>query len=192
MFKNFPPDKINPNSKIMITFGRATSEVDLNQILNLQQKNLPGAISSEEKKKEGFVTVSHTFEILKAMNDICPHIVAKLDDIVIGYALCMHPKFMYEIAVLRPMFEEIEALHPKMENYIVMGQICVAKAYRGKGLFRQLYQTMRNAVQPEFERIITEVDAENTRSLRAHYAAGFKELITYHSGGQDWKVIGLG
>lgn len=175
----------------MISLGRATSEADLNQILALQQENLLGNISSEEKKKEGFVTVSHTLDMLKAMNDTCPHVIAKSDDSVIGYALCMHPKFAHDIEVLRPMFDEIETLHPEIENYIAMGQICVAKAFRGCGIFRQLYQTMREAVQPEFKLIITEVDAENIRSLRAHYAVGFTDLATYRSGGQNWKVIVL-
>jgi len=175
----------------MITFGRAISQTDLDQILSLQRKNLPGSISSEERKNEGFVTVSHTFGILKAMNDVCPHIVVKSDGILIGYALCMHPKFASEIEVLRPMFEEINTIRPKMENYIVMGQICIAKAFRGQGIFRQLYQTMQQAVQPDFERIITEVDTKNTRSLRAHYAIGFEELKTYRYGDQNWKLIVL-
>ncbi len=175
----------------MITYGRATSEADLIQVLVLQRENLPGSISSEERKKEGFVTVSHTFEILKAMNEACPHIVAKSHGTVIGYALCMHPKFADYIEVLRPMFNEIDTIHPKGKSYIVMGQICIAKAFRGQGIFRKLYKTMRVAVQPEFGLIITEVDAENTRSLRAHYAVGFEELKTYQSGDQDWKLIGL-
>jgi|SRR5680860_260907 len=175
----------------MITYARAASEADLNQILSLQRANLPGNISSEDKKKEGFVTVLHTFDILKAMNDTCPHIVAKSDGIVIGYALCMHPKFADEIGVLRPMFDEINALHPKSKNFIVMGQICIARAFRGQGVFRKLYKTMRENVQPEYELIITEVDAENGRSLHAHYAVGFEELKTYRSGDQDWKLIGL-
>ncbi len=175
----------------MIVYGIATSETDLNQILVLQQKNLPGAISSEEKKIEGFVTVSHTLDILRAMNDVCPHIVAKSDGTVIGYALCMHPKFADEVEILQPMFDKIDAIIPKIENYIAMGQICIDKAYRGRGVFRQLYRTMQEAVRPEFGQIITEVDAENVRSLRAHYAVGFEDVATYRSGVQLWKVVGL-
>lgn len=175
----------------MITYGRAKSETELNQILALQRANLLENVSSKEKKKEGFVTVCHTLDVLKAMNDVCPHILAKFDDTVIGYALCMPPKFADKIEVLRPMFDQIEAIRPTVENYIVMGQICVARAFRGKGVFRKLYQTMREAVQAEFAHIITEVDAENRRSLRAHYAVGFEELKTYRSEGQEWKVIGM-
>ncbi len=175
----------------MIIYGRATSEEDLDQILTLQQKNLPGVVSSKEKKVEGFVTVCHSFDILQEMNDACPHIVAKSDGMVIGYALCMHPKFANKVEVLRPMFKEISTVHPKNNSYMVMGQICISKAFRGQGIFRQLYQTMKEAVQPEFKQIITEVDAENERSLRAHYAVGFQELKTYRSGDRNWNLIGL-
>ena len=161
------------------------------QILALQQKNLFTAISSEEKKIQGFVTVSHTFDLLKTMNDVCPHIIAKSEDRVIGYALCMHPKFADKIEVLRSMFDEIDAIHPKPENFIVMGQICIDKVYRGRGVFRQLYQSMQKAIQPEFEKIITKVDAENRRSLQAHYSVGFEKLKTYLSEGRKWKLIVL-
>ena len=120
---------------------------------------------------------------------MCPHIIAKAGGMVVGYALCMHPVFAQEIEVLIPMFDEIESAVPKPENYLTMGQICIDKNYRGQGLFKNLYATMKAAVIPEFQSIITEVDAKNTRSLQAHYAAGFADLKTYSSGGQDWHLI---
>jgi hypothetical protein len=41
------------------------------------------------------------------MNAVCPHIIAKVDDKVVGCALCMHPLFSAVIAVLKSMFDEI-------------------------------------------------------------------------------------
>lgn len=175
----------------MISYGRAVTEKDLLEILALQQKNLHTKISFEEKKKEGFVTVSHTYEILKEMNDTCAHIIAKSEGRVVGYALCMHPKFADKIEVLQPMFDEIEAIVPSIKNYVAMGQICIDKAFRKQGVFRKLYENMQHAIRPEFDTIITEVDATNDRSLQAHYAVGFKDLKTYYSGGQKWVVIYL-
>ena len=175
----------------MISYERVSSDEELEQILVLQRKNLPAIISSEEKVKEGFVTVSHTFEILKKMNTACAHIIAKSDDKVVGYALCMHPKFANEIHVLQPMFDEIDSIEPTIENYIAMGQVCIDKAFRKKGIFRKLYETMQVSIRPEFDTIITEVDAKNSRSLQAHYGIGFTDLKTYSVGGQDWKVIKL-
>lgn len=175
----------------MVTYKRATNASDLKQILELQQRNLFDRVSVEELHKEGFLTVSHSFELLKKMNAVCPHIIAKANDKVVGYTLCMHPKFSNEIEILKPMFQEIETIIPKIENYIIMGQVCVAKNYRGKGVFRKLYQNMGDFLKLEFDTIITEVDAKNDRSLKAHYAVGFKLLKSHSSWRQDWELISL-
>ena len=175
----------------MITFGKVTKPKELEQILQLQQRNLPTALSYEERAKEGFVTVCHTYDILQQMNSVCPHILAKDKQSVVGYALCMHPSFGAEIEVLKPMFIEIENILPSTERYLAMGQICVDKAYRKMGVFRKLYETMAEVLKTDYDTIITEVDLLNTRSLNAHYAIGFKELKRYSSGGQDWVLIGL-
>lgn len=162
---------------------------ELQQILDLQQRNLPKNISEKEKSKEGFVTVSHDLELLEKMNKTYPHTIVKDKNKVVGYALSMHPVFGNKIAVLRPMFKEINRVLPSGKKYIVMGQICIAKAYRGKGIFRKLYQTMWQAVKNDFDCIITEVDATNLRSLEAHYAIGFQSLKIYNSGGTQWHLI---
>jgi len=169
-----------------------TKDSELQQILSLQQRNLMSNVSPNEKEKEGFVTVSHTLQQLTDMNAICPHIIALDQDKVVGYALCMHPRFGDDIEVLKPMFLEIATVVSKSESFIVMGQICIDKEYRRQGIFRKLYETMKNAVQPAFTSIITEVDASNLRSLEAHYAVGFRDIKTYHTGGQSWKLIVLG
>mgnify|MGYP000294817886 CR=1 FL=1 len=59
-----------------------------------------------------------------------------------------------------------------------MGQICIAKEYRGSGVFRGLYQNMQRFIKGSYEAIITEVDIRNTRSMNAHKAIGFKELVS--------------
>lgn len=175
----------------MIQYTLASTDDELKQILALQQRNLPLKVSLQEKEHEGFVTVEHTFKILKAMNEACAHIIAKSNDNVVGYALCMHPKFANEIEVLKPMFNEIDSITPKKENYLVMGQICIDKAFRKQGIFRKLYETMKAETRENFKCIITEIDASNTRSLQAHYAIGFKELKTYQAGEQEWKIVVL-
>ncbi len=173
----------------MITYKQASTEAELQQILELQRDNLPQNLSPETQQKEGFLTVEHTFAVLKEMNDVCGHIIAVANQKVIGYALCMHPKFADTIAVLRPMFVEINKAIEGKTNYMVMGQICVHKAFRGMGIFRGLYITMREKLPQGFDSIITEVDTKNLRSLIAHKAVGFKELKRYQSGKKNWSLI---
>ncbi|MEC3964787.1 GNAT family N-acetyltransferase [Flagellimonas halotolerans] len=175
----------------MISYKQVGTLEELQQILALQQQNLPQNLSSEERSKEGFVTVEHTLEVLKTMNDMCGHIIAIEGNQVVGYALCMHPNFADEIEVLRPMFKEIDSALKEKNNYMVMGQICVAKSHRGKGVFRKLYQTMKEKLPKGFDTLITEVDGKNKRSLAAHAAIGFKTLTIYHSGEKEWHIISL-
>ncbi len=174
-----------------IRYHTAKTDEELTQVLKLQSANLPDQLTEEETEAEGFVTVAHTLELLRAMNDKCPHILAKSGNLVVGYALCMHPDFKADIDVLKPMFREIEKLLPKEESYIIMGQVCISKTYRKQGIFRGLYEKMKAATQDAYSRIITEVDHRNQRSLQAHFAAGFRELSQYESGGRLWHLIYL-
>ena len=176
---------------MQVQYDQADSAEELKQILVLQQRNLPGKLSIAEKHTEGFVTVEHTPELLERMNIICGHIIAKDAVAVVGYALCMHPQFYDEISVLKPMFTELESKLPAGYRYMVMGQICVAKAYRGKGIFRGLYRLMSQKLKPDYEGVITEVDARNLRSLNAHTAVGFRLISSYTSGGQNWRLLHL-
>lgn len=173
-----------------VTYGRANPGNDLKEILELQRINLPDQLTDDDRKQEGFVTISHSLELLERMNDVCPHIVARDNGRVVGYALCMHPDFSEEIPILLSMFEMINTLLED-RSYMVMGQVCVDKGYRGKGVFRGLYQAMKAALVGEFELIVTEVDDRNTRSLDAHLAIGFRVIKKYQSDGRDWYLIAL-
>jgi len=176
---------------IDITYDRASTDGQLLQILKLQKQNLPDSLSNVEMLQEGFLTVVHTFDILKQMNDYCPHVIAKHNETVVGYALCMHPKFADEIEVLKPMFVEINKINSGGAQDIIMGQICVHKNYRKKGIFRGLYCFMQSELRENFDNIITEVDASNVRSLNAHLAVGFKTIKEYNDNNKNWKIISL-
>ncbi|WP_241664811.1 GNAT family N-acetyltransferase [Seonamhaeicola maritimus] len=172
-----------------ITYQKALTDDELYQILKLQKTNIISSITEEEKQKEGFVTVQHSFGILKAMNNKCAHSIATHESKVIGYALSMTDDFKEEIEVLKPMFEEIDNSLEGDTSYIVMGQICIHKAYRGQGVFRGLYNFMRQELKEKFDAIITEVDIKNQRSLNAHKAVGFGLLKKYAFNNQDWELI---
>ena len=176
----------------MLRYKQASSQSELEQILALQQKNLPKNLAPEEKEVEGFLTVEHSWSILKEMNDECGHIIAVDNEKVVAYALCMHPKFSESIEMLTPMFHEINLAIGGRQNYMVMGQICIAKSHRGQGVFRKLYETMKEKLPAGMDTIITQVDAKNQRSLSAHLAIGFTELKRYQGDdGKDWVLIVL-
>ena len=178
----------------MITATTASAIADLQQILDLQRLNLRGVNDETQERDQGFVTVTHNLEILQQMHRIEPSIIAKDNDILAGYALVMPKACSAIVPELLTLFENLQTLSyqdkPLGEyRYYVMGQICVAAAYRGRGVFDLMYQQHRNLLQHKYDFVITEVATRNTRSMRAHERVGFKLLHTHRDELDEWAVI---
>lgn len=178
-----------------ITFTTASTDDHIHQILVLQKENLRGTKSSDTEADQGFVTVTHDYNLLKNMNDACPHIIALDGDEVVGYALAMVKDFKYKVPILTPMFDLLDGLEYEGKRigdftYLVMGQVCVAENYRGKGIFQGLYQKYFETYKGPYDYIITEIAARNTRSMRAHINVGFQEIYRYDEPGmEEWVVV---
>ena len=132
----------------VIQYTSAKTAGDIQQIFDLQKINLPTAISEEESKEQGFVTINHELELLQFMNQPYPHAIAKVDHELAGYALVMLRELENRIPLLVPMFAKINAINHKGQllkesRYFIMGQVCVAKAYRRKGVFAGLYHQLK-------------------------------------------------
>src|SRR5688572_13540803 len=113
-----------------LRFCTATIDEELAQILTLQQANHASTLSVADAARDGFVTVMHSFDLLKRMNLAAPQIIAKDRDEVVGYALVMLKSFSEMIPVLQPMFKRLSTIQfrdKKITDYsfYVMGQICV-------------------------------------------------------------------
>lgn len=179
----------------MIRYTRVKIDADLEGILELQRRNLPSSLSQQEMHSQGFVTVVHSFEEVKKLNDIEPHVIAKDDENVIAYLLAMTTQSQEEILVLKPIFEtfqEISFANKKVSDfqYIVVGQVCVDKVYRSKGILDACYQYYKNVFADKYDFAITEIDASNLRSLNAHKRIGFKELYRYTAANDvEWVIV---
>lgn len=168
----------------MITYTTADTEKDLQGILALQKANLTRSLSEGEIQSQGFVTVDHTYEQLKKLNDIEKHVIAKDDDKIAGYVLAMTTASKFDIPILIPMFEVFESIIYKGKkisdyNYLVVGQVCVAKGYRGMGIFDDCYTAYKKYYSSKYDFAITEIADTNTRSLNAHYRVGFENIYSY-------------
>jgi len=172
----------------------AESEDELQQILKLQNSNLAHNISVDTKISDGFVTVKHDLELLTKMNNRARQIIAKDNDVVIGYALVMLKEFSEMIPVLSPMFEIFNSLsfknrHLDNYSYYVMGQICISEKYRGQGIFEKLYLKHKKAYSDTFEICLTEISATNTRSMRAHEKIGFQTIHSFQDKTDHWNIL---
>lgn len=177
-----------------ILFEIASTDQHLEQILQLQRRNLIGAISAEQQAQQGFVFAEHTMPLLKRMAAELPQVIAVSDGRVIGYNLAMPVSMRNEIPSLVPMFEEFERCEYKGRplatyNFMVGGQVCVDKDFRGRDLLRRLYHETRDRLPPGYQLCVTEVSARNSRGLNAHQKMGFEVVSTYHDGKELWKVV---
>ena len=179
----------------MIAYTISKTKDELLGILHLQKENLSHALTKDEIISQGFVTVNHSYDQLKNLNDIENHIIAKDNDKVIAYLLAMTQRSRFDIPVLIPMFERFEKILFRNKlisdyHYIVVGQVCVDKSYRGKGILDNCYAEYKNQFGTKYDFAITEIASTNLRSLNAHKRIGFIEIDTYHSNDKtEWCIV---
>lgn len=178
----------------MIEIKSAESNSELQGILDLQWENHLSTVSDLEKNEQGFVTVRHTLEQLQLMNSIAPHVIAKENEQVVGYILAMTKASKDLVPVLVPMFQQFDQLnyqHQKVSayDYMVIGQICIGKAQRGKGLFDRMYEAYQQSFSLSYDFAITEIAKSNFRSLSAHKRVGFEVIHEFEDETQEWAIV---
>lgn len=170
------------------------SAAELQGILDLQRVNLLAEISEKESADQGFVTVRHSMEQLQLMHSLEPHVIAKDGEKVIGYILAMTKESRDLVPVLVPMFEQFDRLifGEKLlsdYDYMVIGQICVDKSYRGQGIFDRMYELYRSTFSDRYDFAITEIALSNFRSLKAHQRLGFRTIHEFNDTTQNWAIV---
>lgn len=167
---------------------------ELQQILALQEKNLLSNLSLDEKQEQGFLTVKHSLEQLQHMQEIAPHLLAKDGEQLAGYVLSMTMASRDLVPLLVTLFDQFDRLELAGQkvsafNPMVVGQICVAKSHRGKGIFDSLYAGYKKAHALHYDFAITSIALSNTRSMAAHQRVGFKVLSTFEDKTQPWAIV---
>jgi len=179
----------------MITYTISKSTNDLEGILSLQKSNLAQGLTSQEIYSQGFLTVDHTYDQLKKLNNYERHVIAKNEEKVIGYVLAMTKQSRFDIPILFPMFNVFDTILYKDKkiseyNYIIIGQVCVHKNYRGQGIFYNCYSAYKDHYSDKYDFAITEIASTNLRSLNAHKSIGFEEVHSYFSPDKTkWIVV---
>ena len=173
----------------------AITTAELQQILQLQKKNLRNHVSEAEMKSQGFVTLHHDLSVLQQMHDLAPAVIIRDNEHVVAYALTMLRECRLLIPDLEPMFALLDQLYWNNKplndyRFYVMGQVCIAKEYRGQGLFDALFLHHKKIYQPRFDLFITEIATRNKRSMNAHERVGFKTIHVYRDELDEWAVVG--
>lgn len=171
-----------------------TTDEELQQIYSLNQLNLKSGLSEEERKQEGFVTWLYSLDLLKKLHLLSPSVICKDGNHLAGYALTTLRESLTFHADLDNMIKSIDPLiykgkQLKEYSYYCMGQICIDKAYRGKGIVELLYQKHKLEYGKQFDLLVTEISTSNTRSIKAHERIGFKTIHTHIDKLDTWNVV---
>ena len=181
------------NIKI-VEVTRVSSPSEIIGIRDLQALNLKQNITAEEAIDQGFLTAAYTIEYLQEMNAVSPSIIAKDGDKVVGYALVATKDIRKGHDLIEGLFDAIDACEYNGKllrdvNYVVVGQLCVAKEYRGQDLVQKLYGHFRDCLSSEFTYLVTDVAKANLRSLKAHKKRGFQVINELTYGGFGWDIV---
>ncbi len=185
-----PPPHLSP-----LQFTTAQSDSDLSGILVLQQANLWQNLPESEMSTQGFVTVCHSFETLAALNKQEQHLIVKAGDQVVGYILAMTKSCRLLVPVLVPMFDLFEKILYQGKlvaslNYLVVGQVCLHRDFRGLGVFDKSYAAYKKLFQHTYDFALTEIATTNQRSLNAHKRVGFEEIHRYSDASRvEWSIV---
>lgn len=178
----------------MVQVTKAASEADLIGIQELQKANLKRIIGEAEATKEGFVTAEYSLDLLKSMHGSGASIIAKDGDTVVGYALVTTKEIYGQHDLLDYIFNALNKLnfegkHLKETPYVLVGQLCVGKGYRGIGLVQKMYNYFKDCYHTQFDYLITDVADNNPRSLKAHLKSGFQVIHSIDYDGAKWDIV---
>ena len=178
----------------MITICTASTTADFEGIIMLQKNNLAKYLPEAEKLTEGFLMVQHQLSDLETFAASAPQLIAKEGEKIVGYLLVMTKSLRDSIQMLIPMFEQFDQiLHQdhaiKDFNYITVGQVCVGKEARGKGVLDKLYSEYKTLFQDQYDFAITEIAKSNTRSMKGHARVGFEVVHSFQDQYESWNIV---
>jgi hypothetical protein len=194
----YPPTvSLIPANPMSVEYSLVRAPRDVDQILALQAVNHRDVVDAATAQSDGFTSVRHEPSVLHAMNRAYPSAIATSGDVLAGYCLMMAQQFRDAVPLLEPMFSLFDRLEWRGASlatnprWFVMGQVCVARAFRGQGVFDGVYHTLRDAYSPQFDFVLTEISQRNARSMRAHRRVGFETLHVYRDPAADemWEVV---
>ena len=146
---------------------------DITEILTLLKAYQINTIA-EEDKKDGFITADFTpdqMEALITQEDGC--FVAKDQGRIVAFALSASWGFWSAWPIFQKMIEDLPSLtyqgyQLSIENSYQYGPVCVARDYRGTGVFQDLFAFALQQMSTRYPVMLSFINTINERSYAAH------------------------
>jgi ribosomal protein S18 acetylase RimI-like enzyme len=170
------------------------TEQEIIGLKQLQTNNLRRLIGEEEAMKEGFVTSEYALSLLQQMHEIHPSIIVKEGEEVVGYTIVTNKEVYGAHPELDHLFNTLDATEYKgallkNSNYILIGQVCVAKSHRGQGWVPKMYDYYKSLHAKNYQYLVTDISQANKRSVRMHQKIGFETIGVIEQVGTGWDIV---
>lgn len=179
-----------------IKFTRASTDEDIESIRKLQYANLRQNIGEDEANREGYVTARYSSTFLKEMNDIEPILIARKveNEKIVGYCIVVGKELATKHQLLKDLSQMIDSQtfngrQLSDVNWILCGQCCVAKGFRGKSIGPALYKYFYDCYSDKYDYLITEVAQQNPCSIQMHLKVGFEVVDTNVYEDQEFDIV---
>ena len=179
----------------MITYRNATID-DLPGVLELQQKYHVSTIK-EEDKADGFVTTLFTEEQLRQLIEEENGLAIACDeDQVIAYAMAASWDYWAEWPLFRHMINDLPnttylGQTLSTENSYQYGPICIHRNYRGTEVLADLFDFSRIQMKERFPILVTFINQNNPRSIKAHVdKLGLEIIKTFQFNNNQYYELG--
>ncbi len=173
---------------------RAALPRDHAGILDLQAANYSPNLTAAERAG-GFLSAEFTPLQIAAIAQDIGILVAEDAGALAGY-LCAHRADMAPLpGVVEAMLRCVRAArYGERElggaRLFVYGPVCVARAWRGRGVLRALFGALCARMARRFEYGVTLVAAQNPHSLRAHTdGLGMRDVGCFEHHGHAYRVL---
>ena len=178
----------------MIKLGKVLHHDDLIQIKHLNQENLKNNLSQRDRLKYGFLTLEYDIELLLKVNNIEKTIVAKNGNKIVAYAIVINKTAYGLNKLFDDLIDRVNNLKYNKTNlykidYALVGQLCISKDYRGKGLVNEIYKFFKKEYSKKYKYLVTDIDERNTRSLNAHLKNKFQIIDNFYWRDSYWNII---
>jgi hypothetical protein len=151
---------------------RKATSADIQGVLELQDKYLL-VNTPENERQNGFVTTPFTIPQLEEIISLDGLFLAVDEHKIVAYAFAGSWTYFSQWAIFPFMVNRLpdikyQNFEINEENSFQYGPVCIDMAYRGSGLFPQLFEFMRLAMSAHYPIGVTFINKINQRSYEAH------------------------
>lgn len=173
---------------------RAATPQDFAGILELQHANLRERLNAEQRR-EGYLSASFSPAQLAAFAENLGIIVAHAEAGIAGYMCASTKEFDSGSPIVEALVRSLEGLAfgdlPLAQARVcIYGPVCIAAAYRHRGLLQRLFTALKARLAGRFDVGVGFIAAANPHSFEAHtHGLGMVRIGGYEQDGKAFHIV---